>query len=245
MRKQKRRKILLLLSMLLFPITLNYFSPYLIIQGSFEGVLSGSAIIFVSMFIVSLVLGRAFCGWVCPAGAIQECCMQINERPVGRKQNIVKYILWVPWLVTIIAGFIAAGGVRKANLFYYTDHGISVSNIYGFIIYFGVVGLVLLLALVVGKCSFCHSVCWMAPFMILGSKIKNKCNYPSLHLEGNDRLCIQCGKCNAACPMSLKVSEMVKENEMSNDECILCGSCSSVCPRQAVEMKFGKRKNSK
>jgi hypothetical protein len=42
MKRQKIRKTIQLVSMLLFPVTLNYFSPYLIIQGSLEGVLAGS-----------------------------------------------------------------------------------------------------------------------------------------------------------------------------------------------------------
>jgi ferredoxin-type protein NapH len=68
--RQRVRKVLLLVSMLIFPITINYFSPYLIIQGGFEGVVAGSALIFLSQFLTALIFGRAFCGWLCPAGAI-------------------------------------------------------------------------------------------------------------------------------------------------------------------------------
>ena len=44
--RQKIRRILLLVSMLAFPVTLYYFSPYLIINGAFSGILAGSAITF-------------------------------------------------------------------------------------------------------------------------------------------------------------------------------------------------------
>ncbi len=55
--RQKIRRILLLVSMLAFPVTLYYFSPYLIINGAFSGILAGSAITFAAQFLFSLVLG--------------------------------------------------------------------------------------------------------------------------------------------------------------------------------------------
>ena len=79
-RRQKIRRTLLPIMFLLFPIIYYYFSPYLIIVGASEGVINGSFIVFGSMFIVSLFLGRAFCGWVCPAGGEQELCVRLREK---------------------------------------------------------------------------------------------------------------------------------------------------------------------
>lgn len=240
MKRQKIRKTLLLFSMLLFPITLNYFSPYLIVNGSYEGIISGSAILFLSLFLSSLFLGRAFCGWICPAGSLQDVCIHINDKPTSHKQNIIKYFIWIPWLITIIMGFIAAGGVKNIDIIYMTDFGVSIANPFGIIVYFMVVALILTLALTLGRRSFCHSTCWMAPFMILGTKIKNKLNYPSLHLKGDVGKCVSCKACNRTCPMSLNVSEMVKTNKMNHDECILCGKCESVCSKGAIHIKYCK-----
>jgi len=236
MKRQKIRKGMLLFSMLLFPITLFYLSPYLIIQGSFAGIVTGSCLLFASLFLSSLFLGRAFCGWICPSGALQECSAQISGKPASRKQNIIKYFIWSPWLITIIIGFITAGGIRKIDPFYMTDHGISVSNIYNYIIYFFIVGLVLVVSLVFGRRSFCHSLCWMAPFMILGNKIKSKFRYPGLHLESTVGKCVNCKLCDKNCPMSLDVSEMVNKDSMDSDECILCGKCEEVCPKKVIYM---------
>jgi ferredoxin-type protein NapH len=234
MKRQKKRKTILLISMLLFPITLNYLSPYLIIMGSFSGIVTGSCLLFASLFLSSLVLGRAFCGWICPAGALQDCCSQISAKSTNKKQNFIKYFIWIPWLITIIMGFITAGGVIKVEPFYMTDHGISVSNIYNYITYFFVVGLILIISLLFGRRSFCHSLCWMAPFMIVGNRIKNKFKYPSLHLEGNANKCVHCKLCDRNCPMSLNVSEMVSSDNMNKDECILCGNCQDVCPQKVI-----------
>ena len=80
----KARRTIQLVSLLLFPITLNYMSPYLIVQGSFEGVLSGSAMLFLGLFFSALFLGRSFCSWICPAGALQDVCAAIEPKSTGR-----------------------------------------------------------------------------------------------------------------------------------------------------------------
>ncbi|MFL7809385.1 MAG: 4Fe-4S binding protein, partial [Anaerolineae bacterium] len=66
-RRQRVRKALLYLSLLLFPATLYYFSPALILQGASEGVVNGSMLVFGLMFVAALFVGRAWCGWACPA----------------------------------------------------------------------------------------------------------------------------------------------------------------------------------
>ncbi|WP_025708544.1 4Fe-4S binding protein [Paenibacillus graminis] len=243
MRKQTLRKTLLLLSMLLFPVTLNYFSPYLIVQGSFAGIATGSFLLFPALFGSSLWFGRAFCSWVCPAGGLQDTCSQVVNKPAGSRQNLIKYLIWLPWVLSILAGFVTAGGIKAVNPIYFTDHGISVSAPPAFITYFAVVLLIVSVSLIFGRRSFCHSLCWMAPFMVLGNTLKNKLGYPSLHLEARTEDCISCKKCDRACPMSLKVNEMVQNRDMNSNECILCGSCEAVCPKQVLRVGFGVQKH--
>jgi len=71
-----------------------------------------------------------------------------------------------------------------------------------------------------GKRAFCHYVCWMAPFMIIGTKIGTLLRLPSLKLLADKDKCINCGLCNKNCVMSLNVSGMVQKNSMKNSECI-------------------------
>jgi len=71
-KRQNLRRTLLLVTWLLFPIVMNFLSPYVIIDGAFQGIVSGSFILFGILFISSLFLGRLWCSWVCPAAGIQE-----------------------------------------------------------------------------------------------------------------------------------------------------------------------------
>ena len=51
--------------------------------------------------------------------------------------------------------------------------------------FYTVIGLIVGLALAAGRRSFCHHGCWMAPFMILGTKIRNIFKWPALHLKAD------------------------------------------------------------
>jgi ferredoxin-type protein NapH len=50
------------------PVTINYFSPYVIIDGASQGIVNGSFISFTLMFLSALFVGMLWCGWACPAG---------------------------------------------------------------------------------------------------------------------------------------------------------------------------------
>jgi len=49
MKRQRVRKALILISFFLFPVTIFYLSPVLIIEGASQGIVAGSFIIFASL----------------------------------------------------------------------------------------------------------------------------------------------------------------------------------------------------
>jgi hypothetical protein len=119
--RQQWRKALLLVSFLLFPLTMNYLSPYVIVDGASMGIVNGSLIAFGLLFLSSLLVGRLWCGWLCPAGALAELCLPINDRPVnGKKIGWIKWAIWAPWLLLIAAMAAMAGGYRVIDPFLHT-----------------------------------------------------------------------------------------------------------------------------
>lgn len=239
--RQNIRRGIILFSFFLFPATFYYMSPYLIVDAAAKGIVNGSFIVFALLFVSSLVLGRAFCGWVCPAGGCQEAIFLARNRKVKRG-DFIKWIIWLPWISAIVALAIKGGGYSQVDFFYRTTHGFSIGNIYALVIYLFVLLLVVVPAFVVGKRSFCHHLCWMAPFMILGRKAANAFKTPSLRLASKPEACIHCRKCTENCPMSLPVENMVERKQMENAECILCGTCVDDCNRGAIVYVFRTRR---
>jgi ferredoxin-type protein NapH len=247
--RQQIRKTLIIASFLLFPVTMNYFSPYVIIDGASQGIVNGSLIVFSLQFLGALFLGRLWCGWVCPVGGLSEIGFLINDKPVKGKQiDWIKWILWAPWIGLIVWTAISAGGYRQVDFFLDTVNGISVAGdanrpiIAAYFIYYIVIGLFLVLSILAGRRAGCHAICWMAPFMILGRKGRNLFGWPSLRLKADPEQCSDCKTCTRNCPMSLDVNAMVKIGKMENTECILCGSCVDGCSKNAIHYSFSSGK---
>jgi polyferredoxin len=242
-KRQRIRKALIFIFLLLFPVVLYYLSPALIIEGASKGIITGSFIVFSLLFIFSLILGRAFCGWVCPGAGLQEACFRIHDRRVkGGRYNWIKYFIWVPWISIIVLMSVKAGGFHTIDPFFQTQYGISVSEPANYIVFYTVIGLITLLSFVVGKRAFCHYGCWMAPFMVIGTKLRNLFKWSALHLRAYKDRCIQCKTCTQNCPMSLEVNDMVLGQSMFNSECILCGTCVDGCPKNVIQYAFKQSK---
>lgn len=238
--RQRVRRALLYVSFLLFPITLYYFSPYIIVNGAVEGIINASFIVFGLMWLSALFLGRAWCGWLCPAGALQEFGEAVNRKPApGGKANWIKWIVvWLPWIAAIIALALRAGGYRAVDPFYMLDGGITLLQPFWYMIYYIVLVAFLGLAWIFGRRAGCHYLCWMAPFMIIGRRIRNVFRWPALRLQAEPEPCTDCGRCTRECPMSLDVNQMVRAADMEDDECILCGTCVDNCPTKVIRFSF-------
>ena len=237
--RQKVRKAIIFCLFLTFPVIMNYFSPALIAMGASEGVINGSLLLFGLLFVSALFLGRGFCGWVCPIGGLQEACFMVKDkRLTGKKIDWIKWVMWGPWIGLLVFLVIKAGGFRSIMPLYLMEKGISVSEPTGYINFFLVLMVIVLLAFSVGRRTFCHTTCWIAPFMILGRKLRNIFRWPSLRLKSEKEKCTSCMKCTKSCPMSLDVNDMVQREKMENTECILCGTCIDVCPEDVISYSF-------
>lgn len=133
---------------------------------------------------------------------------------------------------------VRAGGLHTIDPLYQTSYGLSVVEPQAYIVFYVVIGLITTLALTIGRRAFCHCACWMAPFMIIGTKVRNMFQWPALHLKVEKERCASCKKCTHNCPMSLDVSQMVAGRSMENTECILCGTCVDNCPNKVISYSF-------
>jgi polyferredoxin len=240
-KRQATRRTILFVSFLLFPVTLNFLSPYVIVDGAFQGIVNGSFVLFGLMLFSSLFVGRLWCGWLCPAGGMSEACFMISDkRARGGRLNWIKWGIWIPWIGVIIFAVLSARGYKHVDLLHLTETGVSVDEPVKYITYYLVVGTILLLVLTAGKRAFCHYGCWMAPFMIIGRKLRNVLDTPALRLVVEQDKCVECRACNRACPMSLDVHGMVRSGSMENSECILCAGCVDTCPKQVIYFSFSR-----
>lgn len=242
--RQNIRRGIILMMFILFPLTYNFLSPYIIIHGASRGVVNGSFIMFAGLFVSSLVFGRAWCAWGCPAAGMQEALFLAQNKTVNpRKIDWIKWVIWFVWIGIIVVSVVMAGGYRKLDFFHllrddFAANAGAESLIRWLMMYSIVTVTIAVMALTMGKRGFCHTACWMAPFMILGRKLRNRMPWWSLRLRADPSACTDCNSCVRNCPMSLDVNALVHAPSMEHSECILCGNCADSCSKNVIQLEW-------
>jgi len=240
--RQRMRLVLIILSFVLYPVTFAYVSCPIITEAAGLGIVSGGLVVFALLFLGSLVAARLWCGFLCPAGGLQEACNLALRRPLlTRKLDWLKYVVFLGIFGSLALAIWSAGGLKSVDLFYRTQNGISILAAGGIAMFLGPVIITLLFTLIFGKRGFCHTFCPIAVMLIIGRKIRNFVGWPALQLSADKAKCIGCNACSKECPMSLDVHAMVKEDRMEDTGCIVCAACADICPKEVITYGIGKK----
>lgn len=87
MKRQTLRKLILLFSFALFPITVVYLAPAPPIISLRTEVVNFSVVVIASVFLSGFILRRVFCGWICPGAGCQLVSKALNDRPIGTQHG--------------------------------------------------------------------------------------------------------------------------------------------------------------
>ncbi|MCL5985148.1 MAG: 4Fe-4S binding protein [Actinobacteria bacterium] len=237
--RQKVRRSILFFSFFIFPITFNYLSFILMIEGASKGIATTSVLFWSLWFVSSLFIGRVACGYICPFGGVQMVVNRVAPRKLRKIKHLraVKYVLFVTWISLFVFFLVLAGGYEKIDFLYNTPNVVAVDSPQMLVVYYSLMAVVLL-PMLLGKRGFCQYFCFLGVLSIIGTKIKNFLRMPSLHLRADKGKCADCKSCDSICPMSIEVSRKVQSGSMSGTECILCGSCVDNCKNRVIQYSF-------
>lgn len=178
---------------------------------------------FLIIIVSSAFIGRIFCGYSCPIGAVQELLYRIPFPKIKKGSKwLFMGIRWAFLLAMIVAGVLA---------------GISLLNFTGAGSFFGMnagswtfyVFTCLLLISIFFYRPFCRIFCPIGAFMALFAIIRG------YRYERNDK-CVDCGMCENACPTD---EAGRKDRKM---ECYVCGRCDEACKFNALD--YSRKKGS-
>jgi len=177
---------------------------------------------FLLIILLSAFLGRVFCGYSCPIGAVQELLYRLPLPKIKKGGKwLFMGIRWAFLLAVVIAGVLS---------------GLSILNYVGAGSFFGLdvgswtfyVFAALLLISVFFYRPFCRIFCPIGALMALFGLIRG------YRYERNDK-CVDCGMCEKACP-----TDEAGANEKKM-ECYVCGRCDEACNFQALEYSKKRR----
>lgn len=240
--RQQWRHAIILAALLLFPVTLNYFSPYVSITGLAAGFITLSVAVFTGQFLGSIIFGRLFCGWLCPAAGLNEACQRVNNRTVNRRwPHRIRWMIFAIWFGVLVMVTFLSAKLPTVNLWFMTESIVSVSEPIRFAMFYMIIAIFMILNLAIGRRGSCHSICWMAPFMIGGDRLGRLLKLPQYKIGTRPEACIACGRCSKICPMSIPVQTLVATGQIGDSDCMLCGECVDECPRKVLNYRFGRK----
>jgi len=166
------------------------------------------------VLMLTVAFGRFFCGYACPVGAVQEIAYLAPAPKLRPRQKVafmivrgVFFVIFLIMAVVFSASLLAFFGIHD-----FFNLALSAGS---------VVFLIMLLVSLVFYRPFCRLVCPYGLVLSLGAA-------KSLFRLRRTDACIECGKCEKACP----TDEAKREDGKA--ECYLCGRCTDVCPKDAL-----------
>jgi ferredoxin-type protein NapH len=215
-----------------------------------------------SFLLLFVVLNKAFCGWICPLGTIQELMYRLGRRlgrPLQRlmpgRVEKVRPVKWLMLLGLVFALPLAAGlGVAPhaagdafcqvcpsrvlTSLAGGSGEQLAVNTAGWAELGFGalrdfLVGFVLIAALAVRQ-PFCR----ICPMLALHASFRRLS--PTRLVKRENARCDKCGICHQACPMDIHEIWKQHGSKAFHEDCTLCGRCAEFCPDDGViQLKLG------
>jgi len=202
-----------------------------IYQGALNNIHPAATVLFLTFVGISLLLRKAFCGWICPVGFVSESLAKIGQLVFKRNFRLpgwldvplraLKYLLlgFFVWAIfsmtpTALRSFIESPYNKVADV-----------KMMLFFVKIGAVGGIVLGVLaalsVLIQGFWCRYLCpygallglfsWMSPVKVRRDPIS----------------CTDCGLCDKACPARLPVMSKLS---ITSVECLGCGDCVTTCP---------------
>ena len=184
--------------------------------------------------VFTLIFGRFFCGWICPATFIYELNTNLAAwlRRVGLKtgnrrfDQRMKYLVLVSGLIlSAISGSVLVAGIYPPAIvgreIYYA---IAIGGFgVGAVFFVGT----LLFDLLVARRGFCRYLCpGGALYSLLG-------HFRIFRIQRIVEECNDCAKCNAICEFGL---DPLRDG--FGQECNNCTACIAICPTDALTFKI-------
>ena len=198
------------------------------------------------LLLFGLTLGRIICGWLCPAGLIQELMHKVPT-PKIKKSRYTRALTWLKYVILAVFVVIVPFwySLRKypvpAFCKYICPAG-TLEGAVGLLAHpvnaekFSMLGLLftrkfLILSLTLTACvfiyrAFCRFLCPLGAIYGLFARIA------LLGVRVDAARCTGCGVCLRTCPMDIR--------RVGDRECIHCGACMNACPEKAIAIQAGK-----
>ena len=210
----------------------------MIIEGNFKFLQAIPSLVeFITVMLLTMIMGRWFCGWLCAFGAYNDLVYFISKKVFKTRfrvdekvDSILKYAKYVVLVFIVIISWTMGSGILESTSPWDAFGQITdISTIFSSLL----IGLILLILITIGAAFierfFCRYLCPLGAVFSIISKIGIvKINKPKA----------DCGKCRA-CTMNCSMGlNLYKVDGVRGRDCINCLKCTEVCPRNNANVNI-------
>jgi polyferredoxin len=204
---------------------------YWLLTGNAPPVHPAAMFLLVTFVAIALFFRKAFCSWLCPVGTLSEMLAAIG-RKIFRKNFVITKWLDIPLrgLKYLLLGFfvwaVSSMSAHALGAFMHSPYGLIADvKMLNFFRHLNQTGFIVIGVLVLGSVLvqnfWCRYLCPYGALLGFGSLLS------PLAIRRTPSACIDCGKCNKACPANLPVDKLIT---IKSAECTGCLECVAVCP---------------
>lgn len=201
--------------------------------GNISGIHPSAMVLFCVFLLVSLLIKKSFCSWLCPVGTVSEYLWKMGRKLMGRSLVLSRWLDWplrsLKYLLLAFFVFIVfTMSTEELGGFLGSPFGVVADvKMLNFFRNIGGVGLSVIAVLVV--LSFFIQNVWCRYLCPYGALMGVVSTLSPVKIRRDEQACIDCGKCNRACPSHLPVDKLV---QIRSVECTGCMECVAVCPAE-------------
>lgn len=204
---------------------------YTIETGGLPPIHAAAMFLLVSFIIISLLLKKSFCSWLCPIGTISEYIGKIGQKLFPFQINVPKW-LDIPLRglkYLLLAFFLYISLSMPAQMIQYfmmSPYGIIIDvKMLDFFRYISSASLITVSVLVVASLFIRNAWCrYLCPY---GALLGIFSLFSPVKIRRNVESCIDCGKCAKNCPSRIPVDQLINVRTV---ECTGCMTCVESCP---------------
>ncbi len=202
-----------------------------IFTGAWDQVHPAGLTIFMAAIVIAFIARKGFCGWICPVGFASNLAERIGKKtkilwrpPVWIEYPFLtlKYLLlaFFVFLIVLKMDVQAIEAFNRSPYNMVVDAKMLLFFLQPSTTTFWVMGVIIAASFVLRN-FWCHYLCPYGALLGITALLS-----PAWIIRDRDK-CINCKKCEQACPGSIQVSENI---EVRSPECIGCLECVAVCP---------------
>ncbi|MDR3774748.1 MAG: 4Fe-4S binding protein [Terracidiphilus sp.] len=206
---------------------------YFLSTGRIPSIHPAAMFLFMAFLLMSLLLKKAFCSWLCPVGTLSEVLWKLGKRLFRRNLRLpgwldlplrgLKYLL-LAFFAFIIGSMSAEALDDFMHAPYALVADVKMLNFFRNMSLTAAIVLALLVLLSMLVQNFwCRYLCPYGALMGLVSLLS------PLKIRRDPEACIDCARCAHACPSHLPVDRLV---QIRSAECTACMACVAACPAQ-------------